>query len=108
MEGDLMPLTALWANAGGEGEFRLRVSLPNGTLVEDWSGLLFLPFASDPWVPNPWTSANATCPEPEPVFNYRSGESSRGRVAKIKGGAWSVRPRSAVGRRLYRTAARRT
>ena len=102
-----MPLATLWANAGRDGEFRLRVGMPNGSLVEDWSGLLFLPFASDPWVPSPWIFANATCPEPVPVLNYREGGGSAGRVAKIKGSAWEVRPRSVGGRRVDRAAVRR-
>ena len=107
MEGDLVPLAALWANAGGEGGFRLNVEMPNGTVVENWDGLLFLPLVSDGWVPSPVALGNASCPEPEPVVDYRAGESSRGRVAKIKGSAWSVKPRSGVGRRGYRIAAGR-
>lgn len=73
-KGTMLPMTALWANAGGPGYFTLNVTLPNGTLLTNWSESLVQPLESDPWIPRPRNNVqNTFCPALDPVYNYLCG-----------------------------------
>ena len=65
-KGDVLPITVLYANAGGTGSSLFQLTLPNGTAVSDFTGLLLQPKPNDRFLPPPYVD-NATCPAPVAV-----------------------------------------
>ena len=55
---NFIPTTILYANSGALASSNFSLTLPNGTIVNDFTDLLLQPFPHDTWSPTPTT----TCP----------------------------------------------
>lgn len=65
-QGDFIPITILYANVGGTANAQISLTLPNGTVVNDFTHLFLQPLRSDTWSALPSNILAVCGPAPAP------------------------------------------